>query len=178
MDWTITAIKCKTKCPLVLCIICVFCATPQLAVAVVSLVRIVREGKHDADLFIGKRYIQLVNFITELVAQKVNKTRLTASIVLKFYGKKKLLPPCHCWVARPSPSQPKPSFQSKAKCKASDMNTIFYSDEGETHYHKKVLLLASFWKLRFLELGRGLLSNELMMSRFLGFPSNRTILVL
>ena len=75
MDWTITAIKCKTKCPLVLCIICVFCATPQLAVAVVSLVRIVREGKHDADLFIGKRYIQLVNFITELVAQKVNKTK-------------------------------------------------------------------------------------------------------
>ena len=53
------------------------------AVAVVCLIWIIREGKHDADLFIGKRYIQLVNFITELVAQKVNKTRLTASIVLK-----------------------------------------------------------------------------------------------
>ena len=32
-----------------------------------SLIRIVREGKDDADLFIGKRYIQLVNFITELL---------------------------------------------------------------------------------------------------------------
>ena len=46
-----------------------------ISVAVVSFVRIVREGKHDANLFIGKRYIQLVNFITELVAQKVNKAK-------------------------------------------------------------------------------------------------------
>ena len=46
-----------------------------IAVAVVSLLRIGREGKHDADLFIGKRYIQLVNFITELVPQKVNKKK-------------------------------------------------------------------------------------------------------
>ena len=44
-----------------------------IAVAVVSLIRIFREGKHDADLFIGKRCIQLVNFITELVPQKVKK---------------------------------------------------------------------------------------------------------
>ena len=49
----------------------------HLAVAVVSLIRIVREGKpiHDADLFTGKRYIQSVNFITELVPQKVNKKK-------------------------------------------------------------------------------------------------------
>ena len=47
----------------------------MIAVAVVSLIRIVREGKHDADLFIGKRYIQLVNFITELVPQKVKKKK-------------------------------------------------------------------------------------------------------
>ena len=52
MDWTFRAIECKdvleflckTKSPLVLCIICA-----------VSLIPIVREGKHDADLFIGKR---------------------------------------------------------------------------------------------------------------------------
>ena len=37
--------------------------------------RIVREGKHDADLFTANRYIQLVNFITELVPQKVNKKK-------------------------------------------------------------------------------------------------------
>ena len=42
------------------------------AVAVVSLIRIIREGKHDADLFIRKRYIQLVNLIAELARQKVN----------------------------------------------------------------------------------------------------------
>jgi len=72
MDWTIRAVKCKdvleflckAKSPFVLCIICV-----------VSLIRIVREGNHDADLFIGKRCIQLVNFITELVPQKVHKKK-------------------------------------------------------------------------------------------------------
>ena len=37
-----------------------------VTVTVVSLIRIVREG-NDADLFIGKRYIQLVTFITELL---------------------------------------------------------------------------------------------------------------
>ena len=47
----------------------------MIAVAVVSLIRTVYKGKHDADLFIGKRYIQLVNFITELVPQKVNKKK-------------------------------------------------------------------------------------------------------
>ena len=41
-------------------------------------------------------------------------------------------------------SSPKPLFQSKPKCKASDMKMIFHSDEDEAHYHKKVLLLASF----------------------------------
>ena len=46
-----------------------------IAVAVVSLIRIIREGKHDADLFIRKIYIQLVNFIAELAPQKVNKKK-------------------------------------------------------------------------------------------------------
>ena len=50
------------------------------------------------------------------------------------------MPPWHGWVARPFPSFPKPLFQSKAKCKASDMKTSFYFDEDETHYHKKVAL--------------------------------------
>ena len=34
--------------------------------------------------------------------------------------------------------------KGKAKSKASDMKMLFYSDEEETHNHKKVLLLASF----------------------------------
>ena len=55
---------CKTKYPSVLCIICVFCETQKLAVAVVSLIRSIRELKYEAGLFIRKRYIQLVNFIT------------------------------------------------------------------------------------------------------------------
>ena len=80
MDWAIRAIKCKdvleflckTKCPFVLYHLCIL---GDAAAAVVSLIRVVRESKHDADLFIEKRYIQLVNFITELVPQKVNKKK-------------------------------------------------------------------------------------------------------
>ena len=49
------------------------------------------------------------------------------------------------------------------------MKMLFYSDGDATHYNKKVLLLALFSKLRFLELGSGLLSNELMMSCIVGF---------
>ena len=72
IDWTIRAVKCKdvleffckTKSPFVLCIICA-----------VSLTRIVRESNHDADIFNGKRCIQFVNFMTELVPQKVNKKK-------------------------------------------------------------------------------------------------------
>ena len=58
-----------------------------VTVAVVSLTGIVQEG-NDADLFIGKRYIQLVTFITELVPQKVNKKKETASIALKILWEK------------------------------------------------------------------------------------------
>ena len=46
-----------------------------IADAVVSLIHSVREGKNDADLLIGKRYIQLVNFITKLLPQKVNQKK-------------------------------------------------------------------------------------------------------
>ena len=83
MDWTITAIKykdvleflCKTKCPFRLLYHLCILGDAIIAVAVESLIRIVREGKHDADLFIGKRYMQLENFITELVPQKVSKKK-------------------------------------------------------------------------------------------------------
>ena len=40
-----------------------------------SLIPVVRESKQDADLVIEKKYVQLVNFITELVPQKVNKKK-------------------------------------------------------------------------------------------------------
>ena len=46
-----------------------------IAVAVVSLIRIVQEGELDADLLTQKRYIQLVNLINEHVPQKVNKKK-------------------------------------------------------------------------------------------------------
>ena len=46
-----------------------------IAVAVVSLIRIVQEGELDADLLTRKRYIQLVNLINEHVPQKVNKKK-------------------------------------------------------------------------------------------------------
>ena len=54
-----------------------------IAVAVVSLIRIVREGKHDAYLFIGKGYIQLVNFVTELVPQNICGLELKCIISVK-----------------------------------------------------------------------------------------------
>ena len=66
---------------------------------------------------------------------KSQQKKKTASIVLKFYRKKKRLPPCRGWVARPFPSFLKPLFQSKAKCKASDTKISFYSDEDGTYYH-------------------------------------------
>ena len=46
-----------------------------IAVAVVSLIRIVQEGELDADLLTRKRYIQLMNLINEHVPQKVNKKK-------------------------------------------------------------------------------------------------------
>ena len=65
MGWTIIAIKCKdvleflckTKCPFRLVYHLCILGDAIIAVAVESLIRIVREGKHDANLFIGKRYI-------------------------------------------------------------------------------------------------------------------------
>ena len=75
------------------------CILRAVTVAVVSLTGIVQEG-NDADLFIGKRYIQLVTFITELVPQKVNKKKETASIALKILWEKETLARggyCHIW---------------------------------------------------------------------------------
>ena len=53
---------------------------------------------------------------------------------------------------RPFPSR-RPLFQSEAKCQAIDMKIIFYSHTNETHFPRKVLHLASYWKRMVLELG-------------------------
>ena len=50
-------VLCKTKFPFRLVYHLCILRDAIIAVAVESLIRIVREGKHDADLFIGKRYI-------------------------------------------------------------------------------------------------------------------------
>ena len=42
------------------------------------------------------------------------------------------------------PSCPKPLFQSEAKCEAIDLEIFFYSHANTTHFHKKILHLASF----------------------------------
>ena len=47
----------------------------------------------------------------------------------------------------------RPLFQSEAKCEAIDMKIIFYSHTNQTHYPRRVLHLASYWKWTFLELG-------------------------
>ena len=57
------------------CVSFVYFARAIIAVAVVSLIRIVQEGELDADLLTRKRYIQLVNLINEHVPQKVNKKK-------------------------------------------------------------------------------------------------------
>ena len=57
-----------------------------VTVAVVSLTGIVQEG-NDADIFIGKRYIQLVTFITELVPQKVPGGGVLAETLTLFMTK-------------------------------------------------------------------------------------------
>ena len=84
MDWTIGAIKCedvleflceKKKVSVRLAYHLRILRDAIIAVAVVGLILIVREGKEDAYLFIGKRYIQLVNFVTKLVPQKNNKKK-------------------------------------------------------------------------------------------------------
>ena len=50
-------------------------------------------------------------------------------------------------VARPFQSFPKPLFQSKAKCKASDMEIIFYSDEDENSLSQKGFALSLVLKV-------------------------------
>ena len=56
---------------------------------------------------------------------------------------------------RPYPSCSKPLFQSKASCKSIDMKVIINSYANKTRFHRKSLLLASFWKWEVLELGNG-----------------------
>ena len=54
---------------------------------------------------------------------------------------------------------PGPLFLNEGRCSAFDMEMIFHSHANKTHFHKKVVHLASFWKRGFLELGSGLFSS-------------------
>ena len=70
--------------------------------------------------------------------------------MLKFYGfmgKGNSFHPVTVQVARPFQSFPKPLFQSKAKCKASDMKIIFNSDEYENSLSQKGFALSLVLKV-------------------------------
>ena len=63
--------------------------------------------------------------------------------------------------SRPFPSGPKPLYQIEAECEATDMKTTFHSHALKTRFHmKKVLLLGSFLKWEFLELGNSLFNKS------------------
>ena len=57
----------------------------------------------------------------------------------------------------PFPSSKKSHFQSEAKCEAIDMKMIFNYDANKTHFHNKGFALSLVLKVRFFELGNGLL---------------------
>ena len=65
------------------------------------------------------------------------------------HGKKKLLPPCHSWVARPFPSFPKPLFQRKAKRKAGQMKRFCswprYESRGFWNLQVACWAMSSWW---------------------------------
>ena len=58
---------------------------------------------------------------------------------------------------RSFPSSPGSLYQNEVKCSTFDMEMIFHSHASKTHFHKKVVHLASFWKWGFLELRSGAL---------------------
>ena len=68
-------------------------------------------------------------------------------------------------VERTFPSFPGPLYQNEVKCSAFDMEMIFPSHANKTHFHRKVVHLASFWKWGFLELGSGLLHYATVLYR-------------
>ena len=60
---------------------------------------------------------------------------------------------------RPFPSSKKSHFQNEAKCEAIDMEITFNYYANKTHFHNKGFALSLVLKLRFLELGNGLLKS-------------------
>ena len=59
---------------------------------------------------------------------------------------------------RPFPSSKTSHFQSEAKCEAIDMKIIFNYDANKTPFQNKGFALSLVLKVRFLELGNGLLT--------------------
>ena len=57
---------------------------------------------------------------------------------------------------RSFPSYAKRLFRNEAKYDVIDTKIIFYCHANKTHFERKVLHLASFWKLEFSELVKGL----------------------
>ena len=57
---------------------------------------------------------------------------------------------------RSFPSYAKRLFRNEAKYDVIDTKIIFYCNANKTHFERKVLHLASFWKLEFSELVKGL----------------------
>ena len=62
-------------------------------------------------------------------------------------------------VNRPFASSKKSHFQNEAKCEAIDMKMIFNYYANKTHFHNKGFALSLVLKVRFLELGNGLLNT-------------------
>ena len=60
---------------------------------------------------------------------------------------------------------PGPQYQNEVKCSAFDMEMILYSHANKTHFTRKIVHLASFWKWGFLELGSGLLNSNLSIGQ-------------
>ena len=102
-----------------------------------SLIRIVREDKKDADLFIGRRYIQLK--VKELNWTRTSKSQQKSKRLTKcwnFMGKRNSCYPVTVeWLGhfRVSPSL---CFKAPLSAKQVIWKWFFYSYEDETHYQK------------------------------------------
>ena len=58
---------------------------------------------------------------------------------------------------RSFPSSKKSHFQNESKCEAIDMKMMFNYYANKTHFYNKGFALSLVLKVRFLELGNGLL---------------------
>ena len=65
---------------------------------------------------------------------------------------------------RPFLSSTGPLYQNEIKCLAFDMEMILHCRANKTHFHKKVCALDLISKVRVLELGSGLLENDVWYS--------------